>query len=1053
MKDDDDKVALANFDKPLIEKDIFGEKTTCWKRHSKTLIVFFIILLLAIIAVVLILFLSKNKDDDDEKSFKILKNDKDFIKPNIRNNAEFKLIKIKNGMTGLLIHDPYGIFSHINFNIPYGSFIDTVDGLSHLGEHLIFGGSEKYPNIYTLLNLNYKGIETNAATGGLYQMYYTTILYNYKFEKILDILTDSFRYPLYKEDIIKKEIQPVNSEFYRGINSFWKIVQSILMQLSSEKSPFHRNITCGNNETLKPDESNILSKKLKGYHMAIKNPKNIFFALYSNKTMNDLEKYVEKYLNYKMHNFPDNEIDIEDKIKLEENIKNLNDLDIFDEKLYEHGIIYLNSSKKQNLLILFFNLGNINYKDIQFELVDYINYLFKSESLFQLFINKDYIAENLYLDVSRNIEFENNNIFELDLELSDEGVNNIEDVLLIIYKYIEILKQKGNQKELFENFIKYKKSDEIIKFKKESQSINDLLEGIIRNYRKFGENQIFSYGKPSIQNYSEKNLMECLNKLKFEKSFFILNTISDSISEKTNLFLETKKKTLQYYKKDIYIGKIPDEFKNKITKSEFDYENLEIRKINKYFSNSFERITPCFKNKPNNCEELKEFDYEHENAYKGELLEEKDEHYKTYYQIDKSSESNLIKSYLEIKFAPNAEFKDKLKQKIIRTYIETLIREINEFENIKISNFGESTLSFSIESFKDKTQIIFEDIIKYLLQEPNSNEFNFVKSSTKSYKINEAKTIDLTTYNRNIFLQFLNAAPSQTDIDQIINTIDQFNIDEFTILYFTIFQNIKSIKLLIAGNIDKSLVEIIHNYLKGNFTINSEINLMQTKLKDDIPNSLVLNYYQKSELLDEVDNSLCMAFFVDKSFMDYVKPLTKFLQAIFMEELRFNLSNSYTPSVEFADGVLLISEQGRYKNVIEMENDINTVLYNIINGKLTVNNYDEIIESLNLKTDTNNEKTPEYLFDNFIKNKTQTQISAAEGGIEYPKNFSKFIELVSPIFTNPRRFSALIFSKDISDEDIEKIMKGKINNTNYILNEEIEEIYTNDIEYIKNQQP
>ena len=99
-------------------------------------------------------------------------------------------------------------------------------------------------------------------------------------------------------------------------------------------------------------------------------------------------------------------------------------------------------------------------------------------------------------------------------------------------------------------------------------------------------------------------------------------------------------------------------------------------------------------------------------------------------------------------------------------------------------------------------------------------------------------------------------------------------------------------------------------------------------------------------------------FFVDKSFMDYVKPLTNFLQAIFMEELRFNLSNSYTPSVEFADGVLLISEQGRYKNVIEMENDINTVLYNLINGKITVNNYDEIIESFNLKTDTNNEKTP-----------------------------------------------------------------------------------------------
>ena len=44
-------------------------------------------------------------------------------------------------------------------------------------------------------------------------------------------------------------------------------------------------MAAGNNETLNPDESEILAKKLRGYHMEVNRPDNIFFSLYSNTTM------------------------------------------------------------------------------------------------------------------------------------------------------------------------------------------------------------------------------------------------------------------------------------------------------------------------------------------------------------------------------------------------------------------------------------------------------------------------------------------------------------------------------------------------------------------------------------------------------------------------------------------------------------------------------------------------------------------------------------------------------------------------------------------------
>ena len=71
-----------------------------------------------------------------------------------------------------------------------------------------------------------------------------------------------------------------------------------------------------------------------------------------------------------------------------------------------------------------------------------------------------------------------------------------------------------------------------------------------------------------------------------------------------------------------------------------------MRDTNKYFSEKFDSVIPCYKEKPNKCKELKEFDYEKENEYQGTLLENS-ETYITYYQIDKSSESYLVNCYLE----------------------------------------------------------------------------------------------------------------------------------------------------------------------------------------------------------------------------------------------------------------------------------------------------------------------------------------------------------------------------------------------------------------------
>ena len=93
----------------------------------------------------------KSNIEEDNKSFQILKIDTDFNKPMIKLNAEFELIKMKNGMIGLLINDFYSTISHVHFEVQNGCFTDSMPSISHLAEHMIFQGSENYKKSFPIL--------------------------------------------------------------------------------------------------------------------------------------------------------------------------------------------------------------------------------------------------------------------------------------------------------------------------------------------------------------------------------------------------------------------------------------------------------------------------------------------------------------------------------------------------------------------------------------------------------------------------------------------------------------------------------------------------------------------------------------------------------------------------------------------------------------------------------------------------------------------------------------------------------------------------------------
>ena len=81
---------------------------------------------------------------------------------------------------------------------------------------MIYQGSEKYKGLYKLFNPLYriKDADLNVVTIALFQIYCVSLPFHFLYEKIMDMLADAFRYPLYSPELIKYEIHAVNLKFY-----------------------------------------------------------------------------------------------------------------------------------------------------------------------------------------------------------------------------------------------------------------------------------------------------------------------------------------------------------------------------------------------------------------------------------------------------------------------------------------------------------------------------------------------------------------------------------------------------------------------------------------------------------------------------------------------------------------------------------------------------------------------------------------------------------------------------------------------------------------------
>ncbi|KAL5021570.1 hypothetical protein ScPMuIL_000725 [Solemya velum] len=183
--------------------------------------------------------------------------DESAVIKSAEDKRHYRGLQLNNGMTVMLISDPDTDKSSASMDINIGHMKDPweIPGLAHFCEHMLFLGTKKYPeeNEYTKF-LNENGGSSNAFTSAEHTNFYFDISPDCLLGA-LDRFAQFFLAPLFTESASEREVNAVHSENEKNLQSDpWRIHQ-LARALSDPKHDFSKFGT-GNNETLgtKPKE-------------------------------------------------------------------------------------------------------------------------------------------------------------------------------------------------------------------------------------------------------------------------------------------------------------------------------------------------------------------------------------------------------------------------------------------------------------------------------------------------------------------------------------------------------------------------------------------------------------------------------------------------------------------------------------------------------------------------------------------------------------------------------------------------------------------------------
>lgn len=343
-------------------------------------------------------------------------------------DREYLALLLPNHLQVVLVSDPSIEVAAVSMGVGVGSYQDpdTQLGLAHYLEHMLFLGTEKYPEP----NSFQKFVDENA---GIWNAYTAVDHTNYFFQlnaeqldQALDYFSDYFKKPTFDPQYSDKERNAVNSEWSMGRSQDnW-----ILYRLSGiTANPAHpaQRLTVGNLETLSDKPDSNLHDELLAFYDRYYSANIMRLTIVAKQPLSELQALAEKHF---------------------ASIANKN---IDRPEVVLPGI----TPNEKGKVIHYRSLRELKQLMIEFPIADntnqwpvkpnaFINNLITSEEPGTLGeqLRREGLVNTLYGYIDPD-SYGQDGVLRVVAELTDKGLQNRDQIIAATFGYLELIKREG----------------------------------------------------------------------------------------------------------------------------------------------------------------------------------------------------------------------------------------------------------------------------------------------------------------------------------------------------------------------------------------------------------------------------------------------------------------------------------------------------------------------------------------------------------------------------------------------------------------------------------
>jgi secreted Zn-dependent insulinase-like peptidase len=359
--------------------------------------------------------------------------EKVHIKQSPNDNRVYQHLTLDNGLTVLLVQDKNAEKSAAALTVNVGHFDDPADyqGMAHFLEHMLFLGSENYPDPGEYQQfINQHGGSHNAWTGTEHSHFYFDID-TPQLQHAIARFSDMFCHPLFTAAYVEKERHAIEAEYSLKLKDDSRRIYQVHKETINQDHPFSK-FSVGNLNTLNDKPSQTLRDALMQFYQQQYSASRMSLCLVSATSLLTMAQWVK-------HCFAALPAELPAKAPLEVPLY-----------LAEHQAIWLNIQphKDSDRLVASFALPDIQ-PWYPHKIVSFLASILGDEgdgSLLSYLKNAGLVNQ---LSAGGGIDGSNYKDFTVSFELTRAGRANTHAVLKALYSALARIKQQALPHSLF----------------------------------------------------------------------------------------------------------------------------------------------------------------------------------------------------------------------------------------------------------------------------------------------------------------------------------------------------------------------------------------------------------------------------------------------------------------------------------------------------------------------------------------------------------------------------------------------------------------------------